>query len=563
MSKSPLLSLLGLAALAPGALAQAGGLWSELDETRGPELRSHYGFSVAFLDDLNGDGVSEILVGAPLATNGSTTSDGYAEVLDGATRAVLRTHLGVSSPGGALGYETTRLGDLDGDGIGDYALGEPNGSASRDRIGLVHAYSGATGDLIWTAEGSQPWADFGAEIVATADVSGDGIPDLVVSERDWSRSIFEQYFGRVHLLSGADGSRLHTLHGAETRDQLGQRIGLIGDLDGDGVQELGIHRRGPAYDTPGYLAIYSLMSMERLTELVGPPAQIFDLTGWGQSFCGLGDLNGDGHDEFAITAETEDAFPWVNSGSVTVYDGRTAELVWKRKTDVNYGYFGRQIANAGDQDGDGVPDLLVSEPGRYPGGAVHLLSGVDGRRLAVLEGEGNSDVWGFALDAGADLDGDGISEFLIGALEDDVFRTFEGRLEVVSWNRLITPSARVASNGQGGSLSIDAHFPASEAGASYQLMLSTSGTGPVFVQGLAVPLTRDQLFGRSNRGKLGSNFANAVGTLNAAGDAQIDFAWAPGHFTGQVGRSYWACVVSFDAAGPRLASAAAAITIVR
>ena len=109
-----------------------------------------------------------------------------------------------------------------------------------------------------------------------------------------------------------------------------------------------------------------------------------------------------------------------------------------------------------DRDGNGEPDSLD------------------------LDGDGEPDVWLI------DLDGDGISEFLIGALEDDVFRTFEGRLEVVSWNRLITPSARVASNGQGGSLSIDAHFPASEAGASYQLMLSTSGTGPVFVQGLAV-----------------------------------------------------------------------------
>lgn len=562
MSRSPLLSLAALCACTPGLLAQGGGAWSELDFTSGPELRSHYGFATAFLDDLNGDGVPEYLVGAPLATNGvSGTSDGYAEVLDGATRDPIRVHTGTSEPGGALGSAVARLDDIDGDGVEDYAISEIQGAGSRSRVGLVHAFSGATGATLWVAEGVQPWARFGRQIVRVPDVNGDGIDDLVVNEPEWSRDIFAQWIGQIHLLSGADGSRLRSKIGKEANDDYGSYIGLIGDVDGDGMEDLGVYWSGPAYDTPGYITVYSLATMDRLTLLEGPPTQMFDPTGWGWAFCGVGDLDGDGADEFAISSQFADNGPWYRTGEVSVYRGRTGEKLWTRQTANSYSYFGRTVKCAGDLDGDGFNELLVSEPNLFPGGAVHILSSYDGRRLAMLEGQGHSDDYAFSLAAGGDLDGDGLSEILVGALEDDVFSKGNGRVEIQTWKPLASASARSVSNAQGGIVSIFAAFPASEAGANYQLMISTHGTGPTWLGNVAVPLTRDQMFGRSRRGNLGPEFVHAVGALDAAGQAQIDFIASPGHFVGEVGLTYWACVVSSDIAGARLSSAALPITI--
>ena len=74
--------------------------------------------------------------------------------------------------------------------------------------------------------------------------------------------------------------RVRTLQGTEESDFFGQRIGLVGDVDGDGVDDVGIAWRGPAFDTPGYLSLYSAATMKRLTVLEGPPTAVFDPTGW-------------------------------------------------------------------------------------------------------------------------------------------------------------------------------------------------------------------------------------------------------------------------------------------
>lgn len=560
------LSLLRLSCslLAASPLAAQSGHWTEADQRSGPEPRSHYGQAVAFLGDLNGDGVAEIGVGAPLATNGATgTSDGYAEVLDGATRALLRSHTGITEPGGGLGTAITRTGDLDGDGVEDYAISEPKGAGSRSRLGLVHAYSGATGVEIWTAEGTQPWALFGTEVVRIQDTTGDGIDDLVVSEPDWSSSIFEQWVGRVHLVSGVDGQRVRTLQGTEESDYFGQRIGLVGDVDGDGVDDVGIAWRGPAFDTPGYLSIYSAATMQRLTVLEGPPTAVFDPTGWGRSFCALGDLDGDGADEFAVAAPWADRGIWHRTGSVTVYRGRTGEELWTVSSLDQYSEFGHQIEPAGDVDGDGAPDLLVAQPDVFPIGAIHLLSGRDGRLLASFQADGRSDDWALEIATGADLNGDGHAEILVGALEDDVFSTGPGRLDILSWDPLVESDTLLASNSAGGSLQLDVDFPDSEAGQSYAVLLSLTGPGPTLVGEHWIPLTRDDQFERSLRGGARAPWADAYGTLDVDGATTIRFDWAPGTFAGEAGLTYWGCVVTYDAAGVRMASAALPLRITR
>lgn len=542
--------------------AQVGGQWSHANGGAGTEVRSHYGAALCYLDDLTGDGVAEILVGAPQATNGlQGTVDGYAEILDGVTMARIRSHEGLSEPGGKLGTAVAALGDLDGDGIGDYAISEIHGTGNRYRTGLVHAFSGIDGQPLWVAEGDQSWAEFGTEIVAAGDLTGDGIPDLVVSEPDWSFALFEFSWGLVHLISGADGSHVHRAMGGESYDYLGQKIGMLGDVNGDGVNDLGVARRGAAYDTPSYLRIYSGTDFGLLEEIAGPAVPMFGTTGFAQSFCTLGDLDGDGFDEFAVSLPYHDNLPWRRSGAVRAYRGGSGEELWFTEGDGNYSYFGFEIASAGDVDGDGHLDLVVSEPNLFPGGAVHFLSGATGRRLATHTETDHTDDYGLELATGKDITGDGILDVLVGALEDDVFNTGTGRFDLLSWDPILRADAYLASNSAGGTVQLQANFPLSEAGMDYSLLLSGTGTGPTQLGGTLVPLSSDQLLARTRRGNPPPDFVNANGTLDAHGSATVEFVWSSGRFIGELGRQYWASMVSMDAQGIRQVSAAVPLTI--
>lgn len=561
MRSTPVLSI-AIACFGAPLMAQVGGQWTASDGGSGTEARSHYGFALCYLDDLTGDGVAEILVGAPLATNGlQGTVDGYAEIRDGVTMAILRTHEGISEPGGKLGSAVARMGDIDGDGVDDYAISEIHGTGLQYRTGLVQTYSGMTGAELWVTEGDQSWAEFGTKIVNTGDLTGDGIDDLAVSAPDWSRAFFSYSWGAVHLISGADGSHLHRIVGTGEYDVLGLNIGMLGDVNGDGFNDLGVARDGPAYDSPGYLRIYSGANFQLLEELEGPPVPMFGTTGFAHSFCSLGDLDGDGADEFAVGLPYLDNDPWRRSGAVRAYRGRTAEVLWTVQGANNYDYFGFTLAPTGDLNGDGAQDLVVSEPNLFPGGAVHLLSGIDGRRLATWVSSEYSDDYGATVAAGVDITGDGIPEILVGALEDDVFSNGPGRFDVLSWNPLLRADARVASNSSGGSLRLRAQFPASEAGMNYSLLLSGTGIGPTPLGGVLVPLSSDQLLARTRRGNPPTDFLNANGTLHANASAEIDFVWAPGRFIGELGRSYWACVVTTDLNGIRVVSASVPLTI--
>lgn len=138
--------------------------------------------------------------------------------------------------GDHLGRSVAGMGDVDGDGIPDFAVGLPaevdrNFSASRP--GKVRVYSGADGALIYELDGARwlhlPW-QFGHKVGSGRDVNGDGIQDLIVSV-----PYFPSFTpGSVWVFSGADGTLLWIvpLYSPFENDS-----GFIGDLNGDGLAE--------------------------------------------------------------------------------------------------------------------------------------------------------------------------------------------------------------------------------------------------------------------------------------------------------------------------------------
>jgi len=561
MSFRPILSFTALALTTSPLLAQAGGAWIPHHEVRGSSYGGEFGTSVAFIGDINADGVSDYVVGAPWTESASLGANGIISVRDGATGNELRQHSGTSY-GGRLGIAVEGLGDINGDGIGDYCASEPWADLSRENVGGVYAWSGADGSPLWTAEGFQAFGEFGISCVRVPDATGDGVDDVLINSPSWiPRGSLWLFVGRADLFSGADGSLVHSYRGSMDWEGVGYTMGPLGDVNGDGVQDIGISRRGPDHDTPGYLVVVSSDNFNHIGTLEGPAVQLFNPSGFAAAFCSMGDLDGDGADEFAISMPYADNDIWHNTGRVEVIRGRTMEVLWSVDTVDQYSDFGASLISPGDIDGDGLNDLIVGQPGSWPGGSIQLFSGRDGRNLARLDSETYGAEFGRQIDAGADLNGDGVIEMLVGAIEDGVWNTYEGSVLATSWSPLYFPEATQASNSAGGQIDAELRFPQSEAQMDYALLLSAAGPGISNMGGVQVPLVRDRLFRLALQGALPSSFVNAQGTLDAAGQATISFQWAPDRFAGDAGVTYWAAVVSYDLNGVRMSSAALPLRI--
>jgi hypothetical protein len=175
---------------------------------------------IARLDDLDGDGRAEFLVGDPFATVGGLTNAGRLDVIDGATLTVVRSHFGAAQDEG-LGRVTT-VGDLDGDGRRDYLLMQP---------GALTACSGASGQMLYQIGTS---TQQGA-LMDVGDVDADGRDDFSYFDPALSHGASSSYLA---VISGRTGA-VHWQHSYPIGYQAYQLIsGRLGDIDGDAHADL-------------------------------------------------------------------------------------------------------------------------------------------------------------------------------------------------------------------------------------------------------------------------------------------------------------------------------------
>jgi len=203
---------------------------------------SSFGHNMKNAQDVDGDGVDDIIIGAPRAEVGGRVEAGQVYVFSGMTgRRILRIDgRGLSD---LLGYACDGTGDVDGDGRGDIVVGAPFANdANVDRVGQSYVFSGADGHVIYSYDGIHTHSTMGLSVCRADDVNEDGVPDFWVgSAHDECLPVYAVK-GQLFLKSGADGSTLYAHLGGPDTDfgdihGVGFTTDIIGDIDGDGLSD--------------------------------------------------------------------------------------------------------------------------------------------------------------------------------------------------------------------------------------------------------------------------------------------------------------------------------------
>ncbi len=321
-----------------------------------------------------------------------------------------------------FGYSLARGGDVGGDGVEDLIVGAPGDSGPATLNGFVQVYD-QYGELLvdLATEGTHD-GDFGASVARAPDLDADGRSDVLIGE-----PYFGPGWGRVLIQSSGTQAILYEHHGPWSYALAGLRVAAVGDVDADGVEDFayttGDQLGSPVPNMVDVVSGATQLALHHL-EALGAENEYTDIVG-------MGDLDGDGHADFAIGQ------PYVSAtGRVRVLSGASGALLLELTTAAPDTAFGYRIAAAGDLDLDGVPDLLAgaSDHDGPPAfatyyGSVEAFAGSDGSRLwkalGTAEGGTSGDFLGREIDAGRDVDLDGVPDVLAAGM--DLFELRSGQ----------------------------------------------------------------------------------------------------------------------------------------
>ena len=390
------LAIAGLGVLLAGsAVAQ-----TTLYEFTGAASNDRLGAGLAAAGDLNGDGVTELLVGVPQDGNAFTAGNGLLELRDGATGSVLTSWSGLGFAD-AFGTAVDGGEDVDGDGVPDIVVGSPFYSGSGiTGAGLTTVLSGASYSVLGQVPGGSTQENIGLTVKLTGDLDGDGLSEIMTGSLD---AFSNRGVVRVYTLAGGGLSLMYEWVGANGGSRFGISFDTISDINSDGVVDLLI---GSAFR--GYYIYSGADGTELRNTTLASESTL------GTSVCSIPDLNGDGIDEIVTGAIQAGVFN-PGPGRVYVRSGLTDTTLFTVDGATAGDRFGWKVADAGDWNGDGKNDFLVTSDPNTGVGFVTLHSGDGGAVLSTFTGDSASDQIGEAITSLGDLDGDNKVEIMIGS----------------------------------------------------------------------------------------------------------------------------------------------------
>ena len=381
--------------------------------------------------------------------------------------------------GDVTGSAVCAAGDVNGDGIGDLLIGAPNADAAGTNRGVAYVFLGHSGifDPVFNLadiDGANGYTLIGANdgdlaaraaVHSAGDVNGDGIGDMIVGAIGADGDGFNR--GAAYVVFGSAGS-LHNnvflgalngndgfqLSGVANSDYAGNFVGSAGDVNGDGFDDVivsaisadiaGYTNNGAAYVVFGGTSFSPVLSLGALNGSNG--FMVFgeadsDLAGRGLS--GAGDVNGDGFDDVIVGAYLANAGPDHRGAAYVIFGKETGFPVqlplaaldgsngFKLTGEANSDEAGKSVSGVGDFNGDGIDDLLIgaygANAGSYNGAAYVVfgkvggfaantnLSSLNGVNGFKLFGAAAGDQTGISVSGAGDVNGDGFADIIMGA----------------------------------------------------------------------------------------------------------------------------------------------------
>lgn len=448
-------------------------------ENGGPTLAAgeFFGQALASVGDLDGNGVTDIAVGASLGDIGTETGSlrGSMYVVflnrDGTAASHVRIARGINGApllrqNDNFGFALASLGDIDRDGVTDLAVGAPGGRDEAVTGGGVYIVRlNANGTVKASSRiSSLTYASpllFGAAVTSMGDLDADGISEIVVGVPQ-SLGVYGYYAGGIVLLRlNSDGTVKSFLdlnapvanqYAFETGERIGTAVASLGDLNGDGAIDLAVSRFdadvGQGTFPPLKLLFmngkdYGRQSRGPLPNPIEPRtfSGVNGATLFGRStghVSSIGDFNGDGLEDFVMDLDegqlTQPAVVFGNArGFDVTFDTRNLNGTNGFLLDLPLPYYnGSKVSGGGDINGDGLADFIIgsdeAQTDNLPTGAAFVILGcrspmgpvlkardLNGSNGFRINGIPDQNIIGSAVSIVGDVNADGFSDIAIGA----------------------------------------------------------------------------------------------------------------------------------------------------